>query len=971
MPAEPADFPHKRRKIKSRASRIARPKDSMPFARRRAARAARQFSGRRGFTGSSGHHAIAPAVLDRSDLAPGFGGHDRPDEAVAACDVVAPMCLRHAEACVLLTAKKGRNAGRGFFKCARPRLGQCDFFKWADEIPTADGGDGDGAGGGVETAWCSAQAVLPEADVGVDDVPSSVFGMEGWRPGQRSALVRLMGGQSTLAVLPTAGGKSLIYQAFAALREGIVVVVTPLVSLIHSQRACLPDCLPSAALFGGQALDEVREVGRSVRNGKVKLLYVAPERLFTKGFENLMEGGPHASAISLVVVDEAHCVSQWGHNFRTAYLRLCGLLTEVEDGVSDKTPLFGSGTPILALTATATVETELDICKRFGIDWDRGVVRYELKRDNLFLTLSSAESALDAKAFELVRRLNTEPFARLLGIVRRDGSDQTVDRDDGGAKEGAGGSDGEKQGSTGARNRKRRRDNQEEKMVAWGSNANLPKRVRAEKSKKRKAEGCIIVYVNKQRDCESVRNFVTSSSLNICGGVQAYHGGMSSADRRRVQTAFERGSIGVLVATVAFGMGVHCDRVCGIVHFDLPASLEAYCQEIGRAGRDGRMGFGHVFFSQFDARRLLSRSHSDGIDLGTVRQVLKNLLESKFEYKKLSYRDENDDDHEGASGSDRDNDDGVGRMDGGEEVESMTYVLSIAEEDLCKNLDVKFETGETILAILEREVAGLQLQRTTHLKMTLKFFSESPQTLLKSSKSKALTRYDKAVLGHLLRHSKQSGGQYKLNLRQAGIMESQIISSLHRLQKGGLLSFDATGSCLQAVLTNPALDDLTTGVRERSEGVFNELKRMEMVRERKARVLVRAFGEADDQPSDGAQNKFLHQALSDYFTNRGCETGSMQGDDGDGFEVYGEYDERRMRELTKAVHFVCEEVGCGSATAKTGRQVARVLHGLDGGMLRAKDWWHCKMWGKFIDIDFETVRETACKIMKERHLKRL
>ncbi|RKH60123.1 ATP-dependent DNA helicase RecQ [Corallococcus aberystwythensis] len=323
----------------------------------------------------------------------------------------------------------------------------------------------------------------------VDGVLRERFGLESFRPGQREVLTALLKPQgSALAVFPTGGGKSLCYQLPALLLEGLTVVVSPLIALMKDQIDALErKGIRAARLDSSLSLEEAREVTESLRDGTLKLLYVAPERFNNERFMGLLS----ELQISLFAVDEAHCVSEWGHNFRPDYLKLAQAARTLQ------------AERILALTATATPQVVHDICEGFGIPESHAVVT-GFYRNNL--TLETTPTGVEARDALLVERLKSRP------------------------------------------------------------------------------PGSTIVYVTLQKTAERVAALLSAEGLPA----NAYHAGLEAEDRERVQEAWTHSAKGIVVATIAFGMGIDKADVRAVYHYNLPKGLESYSQEIGRAGRDGK-----------------------------------------------------------------------------------------------------------------------------------------------------------------------------------------------------------------------------------------------------------------------------------------------------------------------------------------------------------------------------------------------
>lgn len=316
----------------------------------------------------------------------------------------------------------------------------------------------------------------------------SDFGLSNFQPGQLEVINRLLSGRSAAAVFPTGGGKSLCYQLPSLMLTGTTVVISPLIALMKDQ--C--DSLARRGIAAGRldstmAASEVAETMRGVRSGTIKLLFVAPERFFNERFRAVVSD----LSISLFAVDEAHCISRWGHNFRPDYLKLAELAREL--GVER----------VLALTATATPSVLSDICDAFAIE-PHDAIRTPFYRPNLKLR------------------------SRVVTAAQRDEALSTA----------------------------------------------ISSRPR----------GASIVYVTLQKTAETLADFLVGQGLPA----RAYHAGMETAARAETQAWFNQSADGIVVATIAFGMGIDKPDIRYVYHYNPPASLEAYAQEVGRAGRDGQ-----------------------------------------------------------------------------------------------------------------------------------------------------------------------------------------------------------------------------------------------------------------------------------------------------------------------------------------------------------------------------------------------
>ena len=338
-----------------------------------------------------------------------------------------------------------------------------------------------------------------------EDALAAHWGYAGFRGVQGSVIASVLAGRDALTLMPTGGGKSLCYQVPALVREGVCVVVSPLIALMKDQvQALRKRGVRAAALYAGLSRREQEAVYDRAQFGGLDLLYLSPERLLSDWARARLRQTP----VSLLAVDEAHCISQWGHDFRPAYRRIAEFRAEAP------------GVPVLALTATATPRVADDICEQLGFGLMAARHTMSFRREGLVYAVRETPDKLG----KLVETLGAVP-------------------------------------------------------------------------------GSALVYVNARG-----RTRLVATELQRRGITAGhYHAGLSIAERDAVQAAWLAGETRVIVATNAFGMGIDKPDVRIVVHLDLPDNLEAYFQEAGRAGRDGRRAYGLLLYRPADGERLRER----------------------------------------------------------------------------------------------------------------------------------------------------------------------------------------------------------------------------------------------------------------------------------------------------------------------------------------------------------------------------
>jgi ATP-dependent DNA helicase RecQ len=358
------------------------------------------------------------------------------------------------------------------------------------------------------------------------------FGFNEFRSGQQSIIESLLAGHSAAAVFPTGGGKSLCYQLPALLLPGLTLVVSPLIALMKDQiDALTARGIAACHLDSSLSLDEYRRVMDDARNGHLRLLYVAPERFNNERFRAAIA----QIRVSLFAVDEAHCMSEWGHNFRPDYLKLADFAKQC------------GAERVLALTATATEKVLTDICATLNISSEH-TVRTPFYRSNLTL-LSTSTSAENRDDF-LYAQLNDNP------------------------------------------------------------------------------PGSTIIYVTLQKTAAELAQKLSAA------GHQArhYHAGMKPEERMQAQEWFMQSDTAIVVATIAFGMGVDKSNIRYVYHYNPPKSLENYAQEIGRAGRDGKSSRCHMLLCADDLNTLENFIYGDTPTQEAIASLIQDLFNREEQF---------------------------------------------------------------------------------------------------------------------------------------------------------------------------------------------------------------------------------------------------------------------------------------------------------------------------------------------------
>lgn len=355
------------------------------------------------------------------------------------------------------------------------------------------------------------------------DILKRYWGYDGFRGVQADIVQSIGAGHDTLGLMPTGGGKSITFQVPGLALEGVCLVVTPLIALMKDQVAHLRERgILAAAIYSGMSHDDILGTLENCILGRTKFLYVSPERLSSDLFRTKLR---HMT-VSFITVDEAHCISQWGYDFRPAYLEIAEIRKELPQ------------VPVLALTATATPQVADDICRRLSFRETGHVFRMSFERKNLYYYVRRADDKMQ----------------ELLHILQQ-------------------------------------------------------------------TKGSTIVYTRNREQTREVARALMAQGLTAV----YYHAGLTSLDKDVRQRAWSEGEFRIMVATNAFGMGIDKPDVRWVIHMDVPDSVEAYFQEAGRAGRDGKPAYAILLTNAYDKAKLRRRIAEQFPEKTFIAQIYEEL----------------------------------------------------------------------------------------------------------------------------------------------------------------------------------------------------------------------------------------------------------------------------------------------------------------------------------------------------------
>ncbi len=545
----------------------------------------------------------------------------------------------------------------------------------------------------------------------LDESLQQHFGFDHFNEGQREVIEHLLKGHSALAVFPTGGGKSLCYQLPALLMPGLTLVVSPLIALMKDQiDALVKRNIAAARLDSSLSATEYHEVLNQARSGSLRLLYVAPERFNNERFRATIE----RLSIALLAIDEAHCISEWGHNFRPDYLKL---------------PEFSKrcgAERVLTLTATATPKVQEDICRAFDITPEHAVCTGFYRPNLTVLTTTVTHEDRDQ---QLLTHLQDQ------------------------------------------------------------------------------ARGPTIVYVTLQHTAEEVAAQLAEAGFPA----RAYHAGMKDELRSHTQDWFMGSDDGIVVATIAFGMGVDKSNIRYVYHYNLPKSLENFAQEIGRAGRDGDTSICETFVCMDDLNVLENFIYGDTPPLASLKSLVTELFSHEEEF-------------------------------------------SISQYSLSSAHDIRPLVLRTLLTYLELD---------GYLKGGTPFYSTYQFKPLQNS-HEILNRFEgerRQFIANIFKQAKKAKIWFNIDLEQAAetinSTRERIIRALDYLSEKNLLEVKVSGlrNRYQKIKSPTTTDTLATELYQRAlQRENSEIKRLQQVLDLthhqgcQVNLLATYFGDQRDQP---------------------------------------------------------------------------------------------------------------------------
>ncbi|XP_010549284.1 PREDICTED: ATP-dependent DNA helicase Q-like 5 [Tarenaya hassleriana] len=662
------------------------------------------------------------------------------------------------------------------------------------------------ASGFIDSAEEAVLAVRNEAsDENLKRLLNVVYGYDSFRYGQLEAIKMVLSGSSAMLVLPTGAGKSLCYQIPAMILQGITLVVSPLVSLMIDQLKHLPPVVKGGLLSSSQRPEETAETLRRLKEGTIKVLFVSPERFLNAEFLSMFR---MSLSVALVVVDEAHCISEWSHNFRPSYMRLKASLLHSELNAQC----------ILAMTATATTKTLQAMMSMLEIPSTNLIQKLQV-RENLQLSVSLSGAN---RMKELLLMTKSPPFSEVKSII---------------------------------------------------------------------------VYCKFQHECDTISKYLRDNNITA----KSYHSGLLAKERNRIQELFCSNKIRVVVATVAFGMGLDKRDVGAVIHYSVPGSLEEYVQEIGRAGRDGRLSYCHLIYDDDTYLKLRSLAHSDGVDEYAVGKFLTHLLSHQTKQNEKLW--------------------------------------SLVVESASHKFDMKEEVMLTILTHLELgEVQYLRLFPPLNKCCSLNFHKSSPIMLAERS----------SVISAILKKSQVKQGLYVFDIPAVastlGVTTSDVLTELQSLKLKGEITYEMKepAFCYTIIKFPQDICSLSTHLTK-------WLSEIETCKVRKLDIMsstaLEAINVSDSDRTQlcSGQTLTLQRRISDYFEgDENCHPSSK---------------------ITQNSPFLRADIKVflqSNTNAKfTPRAIARIMHGIGSPAYPSTIWSKTHFWGRYMNVDFRVIMEAA------------
>ncbi|XP_022945198.1 ATP-dependent DNA helicase Q-like 5 isoform X1 [Cucurbita moschata] len=629
------------------------------------------------------------------------------------------------------------------------------------------------------------------------------YGYDSFQEGQLETIKMVLAGKSTMVVLPTGAGKSICYQISAMVLPGITVVVSPLVALMIDQIKQLPPVIQGGLLCSSQRPDEVSEIVRLLIQGSMKVLFVSPERFQNPDFLSMFSSG---LVVSLLVVDEAHCISEWSHNFRPSYMRLRASLLRAQLNINC----------ILAMTATATTSTMQAIMTSLEIPSDNLVLKTTV-RTNLQLSVSMSTNRVK----DLLKLIKSSPIAEVRSII---------------------------------------------------------------------------IYCKFQLETDSVSRYLCDNGISA----KSYHSGLPAKDRKHIQENFCSNKIRAVVATVAFGMGLNKRDVGAVIHYSMPESLEEYIQEIGRAGRDGRLSYCHLFLDNDTYFKLRSLMHSDGVDEYNINKFISEV----FSENKCG------------------------------------KVYSMVKDPASRKFDMKEEVMITILTYLELgEMQYLRLLPQLNVTCILNFHKTSPAMLADKD----------IIVAEILKKSETKQGQHVFDMltvvNSIGISATSLSNHLQNLKLKGEITYEMKDLaycytilkypedfCSMSAHLRKWLSEIQTSKVRKLDAMFDAVTSAVNLCEKKTQGCF-----------NYEQTPCLEGKICSYFQ------------EGDNYDI-----PNKMNQSSPFLRADIKVFLQSNSQAKfTPRAVARIMHGISSPAYPSTIWSRTHFWGRYTQVDFSVIMEAA------------